>query len=168
MKPIYPKMTEADVLKGLRNRHSQVSQGTHRRWVFVTHIRMLPGFDSPRILDAFALDTWLSGGYTRIAYEVKVSPSDFSTELANPKKRDEALRVSNLFYFAVPSGMKGEASLPEEAGLIWVNANGSSRIIRRAPRRQVGPMDMDFVISLLRANQNAPRRPSPALLADAE
>jgi len=107
--------------------------------------------------------------YPMVAYEVKVSRSDFRRELigyqpgpdtkwrtkavpAWPGKQRDALRQSHFFMFAVPAGLlkdeeiDREASsdgrglwIPPEAGLVEVGTDGRCRVRRKAPRRDCPP-----------------------------
>lgn len=86
----------------------------------------------------------------RIGYEVKVSRSDYRSELDRPDKRAPAVAACHRFYFAVPRGLlkpeeidATEAQLtlgasgkplwvPEDVGLVVVDGRGC-RVEREAP-----------------------------------
>ena len=72
-----------------------------------------------------------SARYPRVGYEVKVSRSDYSREIAAPSKRAKAVGYCHHFYFAVPVGLltaeeiareHGNLCVPSDVGLIVVSA----------------------------------------------
>ncbi len=103
------------LLDKLRARHDTRGNGLARQWLYAEEVRMNTGFapdtslpagDPVRIgweqrIDAYALHTWPSQQYRRIAYEVKVTRSDLRRELEHPAKQDAALAVSNLLYLVL-------------------------------------------------------------------
>lgn len=122
-------------------------------WAYVSEFRAGTGFSSSseRYLDAWIMGCYPSGGLIKIAIEIKVSRSDFRGEIRNPVKRDPALRISNLFYFATPKGLVKESEVPEECGLIEVDpATGKAVVVIEAPYREVGFPSWVFVASLAR------------------
>lgn len=106
---------------------------------------------SPSRIDLFVMAAWESLNYTRIAYEVKVSRSDFQREMRTPDKKAWALALSNQFYFACPKGMIGISELPPEAGLVYVHKDGKLQWVHRAPKREAPKgLTLQFASSLLR------------------
>jgi len=85
-----------------------------------------------------------------IAYEVKVSRSDFLVEMKKPTKRKLALFYSNLYYFATPKGLIRPEELPPECGLIELQDNGRMRIAVEPPWRECHPPSWHFVASIAR------------------
>src|SRR5690606_1336612 len=61
--------------------------------------------DVDTTLDFFALHTWPSKKFRRIAFEVKVTRADYKNEIKKPWKREPGLAVSNEFYFVTPPGL---------------------------------------------------------------
>lgn len=122
-------MTSTDVLNALRLRHDQP------HWTFLEELP-LGDVGNWRIIDAFALSYRYSDHYRRVAYEIKVSRSDFARELADPSKRAPALAVSNQFFFAAPKGLIRPEELPPECGLIEVNGEGRARVRVQSPFRE--------------------------------
>lgn len=126
------------VIDALRKRHG--SNG--REWAFFDELRAGTGYKNIREgmnpeqrFDAWAINLYPSKGHMTIVYEVKVSRSDFLHEIANPTKREQALRHSNEFYFAVPTGLIQLQEVPEECGLLYVNEDLTIKTIRKAPFR---------------------------------
>lgn len=89
-------------------------------WLFLRELRVGTGRrnGSRQRLDAFALNSLPYTGMKRICYEVKISRSDFLTELKHPLKRRMGMRYSNEFYFVTPAGLLDIAEIPSECGLI--------------------------------------------------
>jgi len=102
-------------------------------------------------IDLLALCATRSGGrvpYARVGYEVKVSRSDYRSELREPNKRAFAVGACHEFYFAVPSGLlrddelpgadqpqlRADADLyvPDDVGLVVVNGRGC-QVVKSAP-----------------------------------
>ena len=145
-------MKATEIVELLRARHSKPSN----EWAFFAELRCGTGYDLQdghsveQRIDAFALNCWPSKKYERVAYEIKVTRQDFIHEIDHPEKREQALMLSNRFYFVAPEGVIGIPDVPEEAGLMQVNALGITRILKQAPLRDAGPMPMSFIASILR------------------
>lgn len=146
-------LTADDVIEALTRRYS-----TTKGWVHVTEVCQSTGrvlhlddewLSANRRIDFFALNTWPSNHYERVACEVKVSRSDFLRELDEPTKRRGAELLSHRFYFATPSGMVRPEEIPSGCGLIEVNGAGT-HIRKQAPKREPYDMPVGFVASLLR------------------
>lgn len=134
------------------------------QWVYATEVptTMTTGFwwsarNHPRRclrrLDAFAISAWASTGYRRVAYEIKVSRSDWLNELRDPEKSWQGRNLSNQFYFALGPGVyrKGDvAKLPPGCGILEVLSGADVRRIRTARVRDAEPMPTEFVIGLMR------------------
>ncbi|MDB5057221.1 MAG: hypothetical protein JWO59_693 [Chloroflexi bacterium] len=141
-------VTCASILRALEEmRHPRVAE-----WLFFRELRTGTGFGSSsnQRIDAFAIHLWPSKHYHRVAYEVKVSRSDFLVELRKPEKRRLALLYSNQFYFAAPPGIITVAELPPEAGLIEVSAGGRVEVRIAAPMRDTRPPSWNFLAAIAR------------------
>jgi len=147
------QVTAAEIMTALRSRHRNWRQGWEE-WAFFEELRGVGygGVNEKRI-DAWAIRLWAEK--VRIAYEIKVSRSDFLREIKDPEKRQHALSVSNLYYFAAPSGLIKPDELPQECGLIEVatDKNGTglrSWIKVRAPHRDTAAPSWSFVAAIAR------------------
>lgn len=112
-------ITAAVVKELLRLRHAEPVGA----WAYFPEFTPGIGYASPGVetrIDAWAMNVWPSNGYTTIAYEIKVSRSDFLRELKDPDKRAWALRFSDEFYFVAPRHLIHPKELPPECGLIEV------------------------------------------------
>lgn len=147
------KIDAKAIIAALQKRH-QWNGGNG--WLFLTELRIGTGFgrDAEQRLDAWAMAMWPSRGHERVAYEIKVSRSDFLAELKNPAKRKRALLLSNLFYFAAPKGLIRADELPPEAGLMEVE-DGTAWSTVPAPWRDTPPANWRFVAAIARLAMRA-------------
>ena len=128
------------------------------RWLFIPNLRMGTGFGGfydhtvEQSIDAWAMATWPSLRFKKVAYEVKVSRHDFFREMANPEKRQAALSVSNRFYFAVPESLVSPAEIPADAGLVYVG-DRQCKVIKEAPWRDGPAPSWTFIASVARRLQ---------------
>ena len=143
-------MTESDVLILL---HERYAWGLQMEWAFFGQLRTATGngvwMGDIRTMDGWALNCWPSNGFKSIAFEIKVSKSDFKHELDNPKKREPAMRLSNQFYFVAPRGLIAPMELPDDCGLMVVQEK-KLKILLAAPIREREDLPMEFVASILR------------------
>lgn len=158
-------MDAKDVMAVLREQYAPPE------WLFFDELRVGTGFGRKGVrskrsvrqrMDGWAINTWPSRRYERVAFEVKVSRQDYALELRNPEKRQWALSLSNRFYFVAPLGVCGLAGLPEEAGLMIVNSLGICRVVKEAPWRGIERPPLAFVASLLRRSEAGERDDSLA------
>ena len=141
------KWTAVRVLGLLAARHP-VERG---EWAFFSELRSHTGYGRAResYFDAYAINCWPSSGNARVAYEIKVSRSDFLHEMADPGKRAEAMKVSNEFWYAAPTNVIRADEVPEGCGWLEVTTAGL-RTKKQAPYREVSEPPLRFVASLLR------------------
>lgn len=107
-----------------------------------------------RSIDLWVMNLWHSKRYVRIAYEIKVSRSDFARELADPRKRQAAESISNECYFATPPGLVMVDEVPEGWGLIEAT-KGGMRVKKRAMWRDVDKAPVSFVAALARRTSDS-------------
>jgi len=142
------------ILKALKERHPE------NQWAFFRELRVGTGYrnvkkglNPEQRLDAWAINLYPSKNFLRIAYEIKVSRGDFLREMKQPQKREQALQLSNLFYFVTPVGLIKPEELPPEAGLIEVIDEQQSKIKVVAPVREGGELSWQFLASIARRVQ---------------
>ena len=149
------KWTERMMLDLLRKRYS-TKPGNGPRYVFAEHVRNYCGFagyrtTTPlRTADALAVDLWPSSNNAVHGFEVKVSRSDWLTELKDPEKAESFKRHCAHWWLVVPDANIVRDDLPGGWGLLVV-AGDTLRVKRRAPQLQPEPMPMEMVASWLRA-----------------
>lgn len=109
-------MKADDFLKFISRKHAG------EEWAVFHEFRCGTGFGkgNESRLDSLVLGLWRSNALIRIAYEIKVSRSDFLREVKAPLKQVPALRISNRFYYVTPPGLLKVEEIPPWAGLLEV------------------------------------------------
>ena len=141
-------MTADEIKAILAKRHSNLW-----RWICVTELQTTTSiYRSRRIIDVFAMALIQSlNNYERVAYEIKVSRADWLRELKDPRKRVEAMSLSNRFFFVFASGIYKKGDLPrDDCGILEITSEKRIKLIRRAKRRKIKPMPIDFIAALAR------------------
>lgn len=143
-----------DVIDALRRRYP-----AKKGWATVAEVAVGGGLGAYRVGDAvlsssqridfFAVGTWPTNNFERIAFEVKVSRSDFLREMASPSKREAAMLLSSRFFFAAPKGLIYPDEVPDGCGLLAMTCRGFTQELA-APVRNEPPLPAAFVASLVR------------------
>lgn len=108
------------------------------------------GSRTRRHADAVVMSLWPSRGLDVYGVEIKVSRSDWLSELANPEKADEIARYCDGWYVAVARReIVGDTELPKTWGLIACDG-GKAKIVKAAPTLTPKPLDRGFVAAMLR------------------
>lgn len=151
-------MAAADVIESLRQHHSPANG-----WVSAAEVSVATGFMAaphmpPELLgcgaqriDFFAMHTYPSKGFERVAYEVKVSRGDLLRELKDETKSLPCRVLADRFCLAVPVGLVKRKELPDGWGLVEIRADGTARTTVRGEVRDPGPLPMPFAAAFLRA-----------------
>jgi len=123
-------------------------------WALLYEVRLGTGYVRPwrnenfeQRMDAFAINCYPSKDLVRIAFEIKVSRSDYLREIRNPQKRQGALELSNQFYIVAPPGIVRD-DLPDDCG--YIEVTDKARVKIPAPTRDIPDPPMRFVASLVR------------------
>jgi len=150
------------------------------RWIFVTELSTMTGvvqtsnrwdpLGALRRIDAFAMALWPSLGYQRVAYEIKLTRSDWLKELEAPIKKAQAYLLSDQFVFALAEGVFHKEDYAKSrsilnCGIYEIFADGKIEK-HNIPRRSepAWPMPETFIASLLRrARQMALKKAADAL-----
>src|SRR5690606_21058076 len=145
------------------------------RYVVAEHVRSAAGFGAwndrdmleqqggrmIRTADAMVVDLWPSTGNLVHGIEVKVSRSDWLTELRDPATSAPLRRYCDHWWLAVPDAKIAHDGVPEGWGLLAVGKDGRLRVRKAAPRLAREPMPPTFVASLLRAAVKTATKPTP-------
>lgn len=134
-------------------------QRTHHKDIWFQELRLSSGFGMEGRIDFLALSPSPSTGNKAVAYEIKVSRSDFRKD--NHKKQRGARLFSDQFYYIAPIGVIPHEEIPDWAGLIeveWKNSkfvsgprvNLVQKTIIRAPKRDKDSPSWGLVCSLIR------------------
>lgn len=140
-------ITALKITEALKNLHVGPS------WAFFTELRSRPGYSGHiGYIDAYAVGLWESNN-SFIAYEIKVSRSDFKSDIEKfADKQLVALRNSTQFYYVCPKGLIQSSEVPDVCGLMELDAGGLKKT-KVAPYRELkdGAMDINFNRAMLRA-----------------
>jgi len=165
--------TERSMLEALHERYGNsryIHRGNGPRWVCAEHVRNNAGFEAQRTADFMAVDTWLSSGLAVHGHEVKVSRSDWLSELKAPWKSLPFREIIDYWWIVAPSTViVRPEELPPEYGLMVLDGNGFLRAQVTAPRlndlgaavkgtwgarrTELPPLPRGFVAALLRGVQ---------------
>lgn len=148
------KTSERDVFRLLRARYGR-EYGNGTRYVIAEHVRSHAGFDARRTADFIAVDTWPSKGLAVHGHEVKVSRSDWLTELKRPEKAAEFMPFMHYWWLVVADrDIVKDGELPDGWGLMAPRGSQLA-VIRTARPLQPKPMPWTMTAALLRAVQKA-------------
>lgn len=159
------KWTERMMLDLLRERHL-AGGGNGVRFAYAEHVRNQGGFGGYtaesrlRTVDALAIDLWPSSGHRIHGFEVKVSRSDWLTELKDPEKAEAFRPYCDHWWLVVPSADIVRDDLPSGWGLMTVG-RGGLHIRRHAPRLAPNPMPIGMTAAWLRATAKTAAQPTP-------
>lgn len=153
-----PKVTERHMLDLLHERYSQISQGDSIRYACAEHVASHSGwtnaagqYGNPRRADFIAQDCWTQQGLLLHGHEVKVSRSDWLTELADPSKADAIKRYCDRWWLVAADKAIVRDDLPDGWGLLAPGSDGRLRVFKRAPELTPDPIPATFRAALLRA-----------------
>lgn len=130
--------TERDMLDRLNVRYAKWNHNGVR-YVRAEHVKVTAGHDTRRICDYMAMDLWtgygIDSGPKLHGHEVKVSRSDWLTELRDPEKAESFARYCDFWWLVVSDRdiVKPE-ELPEGWGLM-VAAGRTVRVQVQAQKR---------------------------------
>lgn len=107
------------------------------------------GAHSKRYADAVAFGLWPSHGHKIEGIEIKVSRSDFLSEMKKPQKSAPVYQYCHHWWLAVPKGLVDKAELPPTWGLLELTGD---RLVAKvkAPLLTPEPATPAFVAALLR------------------
>lgn len=146
--------TERDMLDLLLTRYNTERQGTIAdRWVRAEHVRSTQSnYELTSIADFIAIDKYRSSQAMH-GHEVKVSRSDWLSELRDPTKAERVKRFCNFWWLVVPdASIVKPGELPEDWGLM-VKAGSNLRTKVKAPEMDTEPLTLDFIAGLTSAVQ---------------
>lgn len=155
--------TERDMLDLLLDRYTSVRPGTiSDRWLRAEHVKGGLGYaDGQRIADFIAVDKHNST-LALHGHEVKVSRSDWLSELKDLNKSDAIKKYMHHWWLVVPSAdILKPGELPEDWGLMVIGKDGKLRAKKSAPKLAPLLLPLGFSVSLAAAAvRTANREPS--------
>lgn len=118
-----------------RERHLAERYCDCRQWVFLTQVRSSTGGAS-RIADAMAFNMYGSTGYEILGFEIKVSRSDWLSELKDMSKSDEIMGYCDKWYLVVPdASIVQDGELPKNWGLLVLKDGKLAQKVRPMPQK---------------------------------
>ena len=137
-------LNSADVKALLRARYCQPE------WSIFFEVGLSTG-SSSRYADAIAINLFTSHSHEIWGFEIKLSRSDWLSELKNPTKTEETSKYCNRWWIVAPSEVVKENEIPAGWGFLSVRDTGlrqtrMAEIINK-PTQEV---DRCFVAALLR------------------
>jgi hypothetical protein len=104
----------------------------HRAWVQHPVAGQKRYYRNERSIDVMLFRTYASGrGFERIAFEVKVSRSDYNNE--TPEKRAPAEGLAHRCAYAAPVGLIDPATLPDGWGLLEIHEERGTKPFSNKP-----------------------------------
>lgn len=149
------KVTERDMLDRLNVRYGKFN-GNGIRFTRAEHVKVASGFNARRICDYMAMDLWTgygaNSGPKLHGHEVKVSRSDWLTELRDPDKAEAFRRYCDFWWLVVSDkDIVKSGELPEGWGLMVAHGR-SVRVITPAPLNEaVEPLPRQIQATFSRA-----------------
>lgn len=146
--------TEREMLDLLVTRYHGLQPhggNSQMRYTFGEHVRSHAGFDAKRTADFIAMDLWPSTGLQLHGHEVKVSRSDWLTELKCPEKSEEFKQYMDRWWLVISdASFVKPGELPKGWGML-APSFGRLRVVRVAPRLTPLPMPKTQMACLLRS-----------------
>lgn len=147
--------TERSMLDRLNRKYSTYNGNGHR-WSRAEHVRVTAGHDAARTCDYMAIDLWpgvgAGSGPKLHGHEVKVSRSDWLTELKDPSKAEAFAKYCDFWWLV--SGDKSivrDGELPRGWGLMVPHGTGLRIAVSPATRPWPEPMGRHLQATLTRA-----------------
>jgi hypothetical protein len=131
------KVTERDMLDRLNLRYGKFN-GNGIRYTRAEHVKVAAGFAAQRICDYMAMDLWTGYGALRgpklHGHEVKVSRSDWLTELRDPEKAEAFRRYCDFWWLVVSDkDIVKPGELPAGWGLMVAHGRSVRVVIPASP-----------------------------------
>lgn len=133
-------MTEREMMNLLRKRYTSIQpRTTTERYIRAEHARIPNGWGTVlAIVDYVVVDTYGEGAVH--GFEIKVSRSDFLSELKKPWKSKFGQGYCTHWWLVVPDVSIVRDDLPAGWGLMSVDKTGSLRIRKQSAVLNPAPM----------------------------
>jgi hypothetical protein len=138
------------------NRKYGTFNGNGNRYSRAEHVKVTAGHDASRICDYMAMDLWpglgIGSGPKLHGHEVKVSRSDWLTELKDPSKAEAFAQYCDFWWLVVSDkDIVKPGELPEGWGLMAVYGKGLRIHVQAERRLDPQPMGRSLQATLTRA-----------------
>ena len=142
-------MKAEDLVLLIRNRYKTERNG-YNPCVVLEQVPDGTGMFQNRWIDVAVFQMWATKGLSRSAFEVKVSRSDFLSELQHPEKHAWCKECFHFFWFVAPKGVIQIEELPDGVG--WLYPRGSKLYTARQAKHNNNPkLDDHLLAGFLRA-----------------
>jgi len=142
-------MKAEDLVLLIRNRYKTERNG-YNPCVVLEQVPDGTGMFQSRWIDVAVFQMWATKGLSRSAFEVKVSRSDFLSELQHPEKHAWCKECFHFFWFVAPKGVIQIEELPDGVG--WLYPRGSKLYTARQAKHNNNPkLDDHLLAGFLRA-----------------
>lgn len=126
------------------------------RYTRAEHVKITAGHDAARICDYMAMDLWTGYGIDRgpklHGHEVKVSRSDWLSELKDPSKAESFAQYCDYWWLVVSDkAIVRPGELPEGWGLMISHGSSVRVAVQATLRRDALPMPRSLQATLTRA-----------------
>ncbi|MFJ4168364.1 hypothetical protein ACIPY3_02525 [Paenarthrobacter sp. NPDC089714] len=147
--------TERSMLDRLNQKYSTFG-GNGLRYTRAEHVKVSAGHNASRICDYMALDLWpgmgAGSGPKLHGHEVKVSRSDWLTELKDPDKAESFAQYCDYWWLVVADKkIVAPGELPKRWGLMTVHGRGLRVVVHAERQPLVVPMGRDLQATFSRA-----------------
>lgn len=150
-----PKVTERIMLDRLNIRYGKFN-GNGIRYTRAEHVKVTAGHGARRICDYMAIDLWtgygVNSGPKLHGHEIKVSRSDWLTELRDPEKAETFRRYCDFWWLVVSDkNIVKPTELPAGWGLMVAHGRSVRVITPATLNADVEPMPRHLQATLTRA-----------------
>jgi len=139
------KYTESHITALLQERYSG------QEWAYFPQLPNSTG-GGTRSADGVAFNLFPSRGLEVLGFEIKVSRSDWLSELKKPEKSEAIQQFCDGWYIVAPADIVKLEELPKTWGLIIASETGL-RIKVKAPELTPNQMDRNFIASIMRRSK---------------
>lgn len=119
-------------------------------WAVFFEVADGTGTNSKRYADAVAMNLWPSRGLELHGFEIKVSRSDWLSELKNPEKSAAIQQYCDRWWIITPAGIIKPGEMPPTWGQYEVSEKGQIRQVVAAPKLEPKDVNRQFMAALMR------------------
>lgn len=141
---------KAEDLVTLLKKRYVTDDGAYNPCVVLEQVPDGTGWTQSRWIDVAVFQMWKTKGLTRSAFEVKVSRSDFISELSNPQKHQWCKECFHYFWFVAPKNVIQLEELPPNVGWMYPKGNKLA-VARHAVKNESPKLDDSLLAAFMRA-----------------
>lgn len=123
-------------------------------YALMFEVRDSTGHSGRRSADAIAMNLWPSRGLHVEGFEIKVTRSDWLSELKKPQKAEVIAAYCDRWWIATVPGVVKEGELPPTWGLMELRGGRLVRV-KQGPVLEAKPLDRGFMAAMLRRASGA-------------